>query len=242
MKASELWPVWPEAVDRPLDERMRGFKDVLDGLAVLYESPLIRDVRNTLLAFPDSRLPIALNKKQTACKKWVVEMLARHALPRLGATLGQVHILAGWYGVLAAMLLNDERLKVARVTVVDIDPSCEAVALSLNASHVPSGRFAFRTGDILALDYGAPPAGLGRPDMVINTSCEHIADFDAWYARLPEGLALVLQSNDYRVIPEHANCVDSLADFARQTPMRELFYEGALELPNYTRFMRMGRK
>lgn len=238
MEASKRWPVWPEAVGRELNPTVQSFKDILDGLAVLYENPFIRDIRDTVLAYPDSAIGIALNKKQTACKKWLVEELAAAC----GPDLGRVHILAGWYGLLGAMLLADRRLKVDHLTVLDIDPSCEAVALSLNATHAKANRFSFRRQDIYELDYRSPPEGLAAPDVLINTACEHLANFGAWYARLPEGMTLVLQSNDYVAIPEHVNCSESLDAFKRQAPMRELLYAGELTLDKYTRFMLIGRK
>lgn len=238
MDASKRWPVWPEAVGRELDPTVQSFKDILDGLAVLYESPFIRDVRDTVLAFPDSAIGVALNKKQTACKKWLVEEL----FDACGPHPGTIHILAGWYGVLGAMLLADPRLDIEQLTVLDIDPDCEPVALSLNATHARRGRFRFRQHDILDLDYSAPPAGIDLPDVLINTSCEHLDRFDEWYAGLPSEPLLVLQSNNYVAIPEHVNCVSDLGTFAEQAPMRELLYEGELKLDKYTRFMRIGRK
>lgn len=238
MDASKRWPVWPEAVGRELDPTVQSFKDILDGLAVLYENPFIRDIRDTVLAYPDSAIGVALNKKQTACKKWLVEEVARVC----GPDLGEVHILAGWYGLLGAMLLADKRLHVDKLTVIDIDPSCEKIALSLNATHARTGRFAFHCHDILKLDYSAPPPGLAVPDLLINTACEHLADFAGWYGRLPESMALVLQSNDYVAIPEHVNCVESLDAFRAQAPMREVLYAGELTLDKYSRFMLIGRK
>lgn len=238
MDASKRWPVWPQAVGRDIDPAVLPFKDILDGLAVLYQEPFIRDVRDTVLAFPDSGLGIALNKKQTACKKWLKEEL----LAACGPGIGRVHVLAGWYGLLGAMLLSDRRLEISRLTVVDVNPACEEVALSLNASHVPSGRFAFRCADIMALDYSSPPPGLEAPDLLVNTSCEHLDRFGDWYASLPDGQLMALQSNDYRAIPEHVNCSGDLAAFAAQAPMRERLYEGQLKLDKYTRFMLIGRK
>lgn len=238
MDASKRWPVWPKAVGRDIDPAVQPFKDILDGLAVLYEDPFIRDVRDTVLAYPESGIGVALNKKQTACKKWLKEELVRAC----GPELGRVHVLAGWYGLLGAMLLSDRRIGISKLTVVDINPACEEVAVSLNASHVPSGRFEFRNADIMALDYRSPPPGLEAPDLLINTSCEHLAHFGEWYGRLPQGQLVALQSNDYRAIPEHVNCSDDLAAFAAQAPMRERLYEGELRLDKYTRFMLIGRK
>ncbi len=238
MEASKRWPVWPEAVGRPLDPTVQSFKDILDGLAVLYDDPFIRDVRNTVLGFPESRIGIALNKKQTACKKWAVEELGRACGPELGT----VHILAGWYGLLAAMLLNAPGLRISHLTVIDVDPACEPVALSLNATPAHAGRFAFRCHDILTLDYAAPPSGLRRPDLIINTSCEHLDRFEAWFARIPDGMLVLLQSNDYSEIPEHVSCVESLTAFEAKAPLSERLFAGQLELGKYTRFMLIGRK
>ena len=53
---------------------------------------------------------------------------------------------------------------------------------------------------MLDLDYGPPIASPADPrtgDLVINTSCEHLPDFDRWWKRIPAGQQVVLQSNDY---------------------------------------------
>lgn len=238
MDVSKRWPVWPEAVGRELDPTVQSFKDILDGLAVLYENPFIRDIRDTILAYPDSALGIALNKKQTACKKWLVEELCQVC----GAELGSVHIQAGWYGLLGAILLADARLKIDRLTVIDADPSCEEVAQSLNATHVKSGRFTFHCADIYDIDYNRPPAGLGVPDLLVNTACEHLERFDAWLSRLPAGQLVALQSNNYFAIPEHVNSVESLDAFTVQSGLGEVLFAGELVLEKYTRFMLIGRK
>ena len=238
VRPEDLWPVWPDAVERDLEPRVRELKDVLDGLSVLLESPLIRDVRDTLMAYPDTSLPVALNKKQMACKKWLVDAVSEV----FGRELCSVHVLAGWYGVLGALLLNDPRLAIEQLTVVDIDPDCEEVACSLNATNVASGRFAFRVADIVSLDYSARLPELGSPDLIVNTSCEHLTAFSAWYDRIPNGTALALQSNDYRTIPAHINCVDSVEEFAEQAPMQDLQFAGTLHLERYARFMLVGRK
>ena len=78
--------------------------------------------------------------------------------------------------------------------------------------------------------------------LVVNTSCEHVADFDRWYARVPDGQLLVLQSNDYVAVREHVNCVADLAAFKAQAPMSETFFAGERRMRHYVRFMLMGRK
>ena len=132
MDVKDRWAVWPEAFGSDLEPGFQKMKDVLDGLTVYYQNPFIYDIRNTVLSFPDSNLDVALNKKQTACKKWLVDELYRAAGPRIK----RIHVLAGWYGVLAAFLLNDPRFKIKKITSIDRDPSCREIALSLNRTHL----------------------------------------------------------------------------------------------------------
>ena len=236
--AASLRPVWPESVDRPLGPDRQALKDVLDGLTLLYGSTFLQDLRNTLIAYPDAALPVALNKKQMASKLWLVDALAEAS----AGALGTVHIQAGWYGVLAALLLRETRLSLEHVTVIDVDETCAPVALSLNATEVQRGRFAFFAADIMELDYDALPPGLDAPHWIINTACEHLGAFDRWFASLPQGMHVVLQTNDYRAIETHVNCVDDLDAFRAQAPLSEELFAGALRLPKYTRFMLIGRK
>jgi hypothetical protein len=227
----------------------RFYKDILDGLSLVYDSALINDIRNTALLFPASELGNALNKKQTACKLWLVDALH----DAIGGEIGAVHVLGGWYGVLAAMLLNDRRFEIGTVVNFDLDPACEAVANSLNATRVAEDRFLSLTANIYDLDYGGARVAVGAgngaasrelpvPDVLINTSCEHLDDFAGWFGRLPEGMLLVLQTNDYYGVEGHVNCVETLAEFKAQTPLSKTLFEGELKLERYTRFMLIGRK
>ena len=115
----------------------------------------------------------------------------------------------------------------------------------MNATHVRAGKFAARTADMLDLDYGPAIASAADPraaDLVINTSCEHLADFGRWYERVPRGQRLVLQSNDYFACDQHVNCVPDLAAFRAQAPMREVLFAGERRMKRYVRFMLIGRK
>ena len=80
------------------------------------------------------------------------------------------------------------------------------------------------------------------PDTIINTSCEHIANFIEWYNKIPNGTLVVLQSNNYFEIKEHVNCVNNINEFIKIAPMSTLLYNGELELEKYTRFMLIGYK
>lgn len=215
------------------------YRDILDGLALYTGSTLIRDVLTTVSRHDEPAFGGALNKNQMASKMWLADAL----LESVGPELGNVLVLGGWVGVLGAVLLHDRRFTIGHVESIDIDPRCVAIALSLNATHVRAGRFAARTADMLDIDYELPHADArGAPNVVVNTSCEHLDAFAQWYERIPAGQLLVLQSNDYYACREHVNCVPDLAAFRAQAPMRDVLFAGERRLSRYVRFMLIGRK
>lgn len=181
----------------------------------------------------------AFSENQIVSKTWLVDKV--HAT--LGGCFGTVYVLGGWYGVLGAILLNDPKFRIGRVLSFDIDPGCAPVAEHLNAEHVASARFKAVTADACTLDYQCFDDGAGAAtNLVINTSCEHMPSTEAWYDRLPVGIAQAFQSNDYFDCSEHVNSIQDLAAFKQQVPMSELLYEGALQRKRYSRFMLIGRK
>ena len=221
------------------NERDEFYRDILEGLAMYTGSALQQDVLATLSRHDAPALGPALNKNQMASKMWLADAL----LDTVGPDLGEVLVLGGWFGVLAAVLLHDRRFTISRVVSLDIDPRCTDVALSLNATHVRTGQFAARTADMLDYDYGGDSTAAARAaSLVINTSCEHLADFGRWYERIPAGQLLVLQSNDYYACREHINSVPDLETFRAQAPMREPLFAGERKLRRYVRFMLIGRK
>ena len=217
------------------------YRDIIEGLAIHSGSAFQSDVLATISRHDERDLGAAFNKNQMASKLWLRESL----LEALGPAYANITILGGWFGVLAAVLLHDSRFSIGCVRCVDIDPRCESIARSVNSTHVRIGRFVARTADMLDLDYGpaiASPADPRSTDLVINTSCEHLPDFDRWWKRIPAGQQVVLQSNDYFACDQHVNCVRDLAAFRAQAPMSRLIFAGERRMKRYTRFMLIGRK
>ena len=212
------------------------YRDILEGFATYADSAFFRDVLDTLSRHQDPRIAVALNKNQMASKLWLADVL----FTAIGRDLGRVLILGGWFGSLAAVLLHDRRFAIGHVRSIDIDPACAPIALSLNATNARTGRFDAQTADMVTFDYmqGREPVA----DLVINTSCEHLTDFDEWYARVPSGQLVAMQSNDYFACGEHVNCVHDLDAFKAQAPLRETLFAGERRMRRYTRFMLLGRK
>ena len=135
------------------------YRDIIEGLALYTGSALQRDVLATITRHAEPDLGGAFNKNQIASKMWLADALH----DAVGPNLGEVAILGGWFGVLAAVLLHDPRFAIERILSIDIDPRCAEIARSVNATHVRAGRFAARTADMLELDYGPGSQPDGRP-------------------------------------------------------------------------------
>jgi hypothetical protein len=214
------------------------YRDILEGVAVHADSAFYRDILDTITRHQAPEVGVALNKNHLASKRWLADALFEAGGPRLGRVL----ILGGWIGALGAVLLHDRRFVVDSVVSVDIDPRCEPIALALNATNVRAGRFSAVTADMYDLDYAAPAGAAGPADLVVNTSCEHLAEFDRWYGRIAPGQRLVMQSNDYFAVREHVNCVPDLATFRAQAPLAIVEFAGQKPLRRYVRFMQIGFK
>lgn len=216
-----------EIADVP-DWRENAF-DLTRGLAAYSQSDLFANIARVIAKHPDADIANAFNHKQVACKMWAREELFKAC----GGRFDKVWVLGGWYGVLAAMLFDDPRFNIQLLENIDLEASVEPVALTLNRA--AGARFRAVTADMYALDYTD-----GKPDLAVNTSCEHIPDVRGWLDMLPRGTRVLLQSNDYFSEPTHINCVASLADFETMTGLDELLYAGELPQKKYTRFMLIG--
>lgn len=203
--------------------------DIIRGLAAYTGSSLVEGLAKVVAKYPDADLGTAFNHKQVGSKIWARDRL----FESLGGKFKRIVILGGWYGVLSAMFFDDSRFDIGLIESVDIDPQVAEVAETLN---IKAGeRFRAVTRDMYALDYKTSGA-----DLVINTSCEHIADLPAWLSLLPRGTQVLLQSNDYFSEPTHINCVPTLEAFQDQTALSHVAFAGSLAMKKYTRFMVIG--
>lgn len=165
-----------------------------------------------------------VSKGQLASKLWASTIFDRYIAS------SRIAVCGGWYGLLPAILLHKNHEKRNIFTSIDIDANCAAIANSFNAEHYFNGEFYADTQDMYQHDYS-------KYDVVINTSCEHIADLPAWLATIPRGKRVMLQSNNFYECDQHINCVSSMSEFKRQINPASVIATGTLEMPNYTRFM-----
>lgn len=165
-------------------------------------------------------------KGQLRSKEWLIDNLKPFVDKEVS-----IDIHGGWVGVLSSMLFQSG-MPVKNIRSIDIDPSCEPVAIMMNKGEEMQGRFSAVTSDMCSIRSDA--------DVIVNTSCEHISQdqYDLWISRAPLNSLIVLQSNNYH-IDEHVRTAGSLDEFKSQCNIK-VSWEGLLELPLYTRWMIIG--
>ncbi|HEY5817645.1 MAG TPA: class I SAM-dependent methyltransferase [Mesorhizobium sp.] len=216
-------------MDAPEQDWREHAFDLTRGIAAYSRSELVANIARVIAKHPEADVATAFNHKQVACKMWARDELFESC----GGKFQRIWVLGGWYGVLAAMLFEDKRFDIGAIDSIDIDDAVKPVARTLNKA--AGERFNAITGDMYALNYAG-----ARPDLVVNTSCEHIADVRGWLDLLPRGTRVLLQSNDYFAEPTHINCVASLAEFEALVRLADLRFAGELPQKKYTRFMLIG--
>jgi hypothetical protein len=171
-------------------------------------------------------------KGQVHSKIWLIENLKRFAKDKPN----RIVIHGGWNGVLAALLFNSD-IPIEKIISVDIDPKCEQTAFTVNKRYEMQGRFISVTDDMAKYEYSE------KPDIVINTSTEHVYDsaIDQWLDNIPQSTLVVAQNNDFFEIKEHINCVKSVTQLKNKVGIHCCF-EGDLAGEKYSRFMIIGKK
>jgi len=193
---------------------------ILDSEHILFWMDAIRnsnDPKRTLESFW---------KGQIRSKEWLIQNLRPHIKKFIS-----IDICGGWNGVLASMIFQSD-IPCINIRSIDIDPSCEEIAETMNKPEHMVGKFQAITADMCDLTYNA--------DVVINTSCEHITQeqYDKWLNGISPESLIVVQSNNYD-IPEHIRTADSLKTFEFQSKLK-ILWSGEYELPLYKRFMVIG--
>jgi SAM-dependent methyltransferase len=176
----------------------------------------------------------AMDEVQIASKLWLIDELIKIR----DVTSSSMVILGAWYGILPLLINWRIPRSPKRMLCIDID------AAALRAGQRLIGglyhNIEYRLADAMTLDYEEI---MQNPDsMVVNTICEHLPVFSAWWDRIPKSQFLVLQNNNYFLCPDHVNALESLEEMKRQAPMSKMLFEGALPQLKWKRFMLIGSK
>jgi hypothetical protein len=82
-----------------------------------------------------------------------------------------------------------------------------------------------------------------HPDLVINTSSEHITQevYDAWWNSIPRGTKYIVQGNNLEN-HEHVRSASNLEEFLQINRFNEPEYAGMLKCGHFYRYMAVGYK
>ncbi len=216
-----------------------------------------------ILRFPKAPWNDALSHGQMQSKAWAVDELLKTR-----RKLGLVYIVGGWLGLLGTLLLLENKFKISKIRSFDIDPECEAIADQINIEYVINDwKYKAVTKDMFDIDYenhsyeipisggyfdkkknnkfiaNKPAKLIETPNTIINTSCDHIKDFNKWWDMIPEGKLVLLQNNNFKAGgPDHVNTIESVDQLVVQAPMSRIIFSGERKFAKYDRFMLIGIK
>ena len=183
----------------------------------------------------------AFTKGQLASKCWLLQELDDYMIHPNET----VAILGSWVGALVDPLINT--IECGRVYGFDQDAKSIELSERLNQRHVEnSWKFKGVVADVSMLSTHNMEFETGgelinvRPEMVINTSCEHMNN--DWFDTADGEQLIVMQTNDSPFFDGHINICESIEDMQSKYPLGKTLYVGSLETPVYTRYMQIGYK
>jgi hypothetical protein len=198
----------------------------------------------------ESSILDAFSQGQIDSKVWLINTLVK-----LDQDLGRIWILCGWIGSLAYLMFRKkEYMNFTSIRSFDIDPVCADLADMLNRQEVKNGwMFKASTADVVDLKYddhlwltkkydGSMERDFGSADTVINTSCEHLEDFDTWFGNIPKGKLVVLQCNNSPDLIGHVNSMSTMYELNARATCSRVYFKGTLDCGSYERYMLIGKK
>lgn len=194
----------------------------------------------------------SLSRGQLKSKIWLVKELIS-----IKKHFNNVLVMAGWLGQFKMIYAN--RLTYRKIRIIDLDEiSCRISDENVNSNDINDYKVKSVCADINKLNCHKNGYELEiknfkteqkftekfLPDLIVNTSAEHMTD--EWYNQIRfKGLEsdpiVAIQSNNMFDIPEHINCVHSIEHMKKKFPMKEILYEGELQLKGYKRVMLIGK-
>jgi len=160
------------------------------------------------------------DEKQIECKTWLVDHLQK-----IDFFPERIYIAGSWYGNIIVPKLLNIYPEVKKIFLHDIDN--KVVKISRNIFFKDIEKVSVYAVDCNSFLYH---------DMLINTSCEHMEPLN-----IKKGTFVALQSNNYKNVKDHINCVSSCDELAAQYGLIHQYYSGELRFEKYTRYMVIGK-
>ena len=209
---------------------------------------LAHDWKNALSAANRSepyllkRVLDSMNRSQLESKLWIINELSELMLfPK------SVVLLGGWYANFMVPLLVEHG--VSYITNFDLDPDAKKIGYKFNKHRKDDETYrCYLTNVMFEPVFDKPVFDIKykrEPDMIINTSCEHMFPMTR-FKHLNRGffgdVIYVLQSTNEDKYEDHINCVSGPEELAEQAEFVDIMYSGTKRLDNgMDRFMVIGR-
>ncbi len=180
---------------------------------------------------------------QIGSKLWLCQELEK-ILKNESDISQNIHLIGGWYGLLAFMLRTRGSFPIKQILNIDQDDDACEISQKIN------NLWLWRDSSFKSLNLDANTLDNNfftthNPTLIINTSVEHMPNKN-WFEAVPPGTRVVLQSCNMKH-PDHFVLCFSSQDLASAFPLSHLEFEGELFFDynnenSFTRFMVIGKK
>mgnify|MGYP001183151560 CR=1 FL=1 len=177
----------------------------------------------------------SIAKNQWKSKTWLIEnlsMINDEEEP-------EVWVLGSWYGSVIVPLIMHHIPNVKKIHLFDYDKEAIEICYKL---HSKWNKKIKRYHADINFEIDLLKSYENQPDIVINTSCEHMWNMKD--LKLEGNILYAFQSNNFTPETAHINCPKNLEDFKNQVELKEIEFEG--EIPfhdhkdDYKRFLLIG--
>jgi len=199
----------------------------------------------------------AMSRSQMKSKIWLIDELAKIKDILPSGCFYNILILAGWFGQLRS--IYDKKLTYRKMRFLDIDrEACQTSDYIFNLSDLENYKVKAVCADVNQLNLhkngyewdvenfkeNTKYTEKYLPDLIVNTSAEHMTEdwfHQIRFKEIESNPIVAIQSNNMFDGEGHINCVYSADHMKKKFPMKEVLYEGELQLKGYKRVMIIGR-
>ena len=203
------------------------YQKIIKTLSYIYSKSAV-DEKIDLFRFKD--VLDSFSEGQIFNKVWAVQELNK----LIENSHEECVVIGSWHG-LFSYILAESGFK-NKIINIELDKICNDIARMIRVHD----NIIFKLGDGMEifheLNYGNK--------IVVCTACEHIDDEELYFtlSQKHPNMLVCLQSNNYYEIDSHINCKDTLEDFIKSLPLKNIMYSGKKRYKDeYDRFMVIGK-
>lgn len=176
----------------------------------------------------------SVSPSQFESKSWCHRELQRLSETLNFAQADHIEILGAWFGWPLLEFIETVFSGARQIDLYDKDPHCHKVVAQYKHLFTPRARVV-QFGDWFER------REIRTRQVLLNPSGEHMPPLFSHRSYQEGNPVIVVLSNDNSSIPGHTHCVRTVDELIEQQRLRTVYFTGQLRLPEYTRFMAIGR-